>query len=215
MANKVFVLIIFLLLLSGCASSIATYATHQPQIAAPGIYHEVCRGETLWSIAKAYNVNIEKIADINHIPNKTEIVEGQLIFIPGAKDTIKTICLTPEGNGFIWPVQGKIASYFGSMVDNIVNKGIDISVSRNQGVAASKDGKVVFIGRLLTGYGNTIIIEHSGDISTVYGSVDTITTKVGKRVAQGDSIGAVKQKDYLHFEVRKKANNVNPLYYLP
>lgn len=211
---KIIIVLLTLVILAGCAAREASYVITPPISAIPGVYHEIKKGETLWSISKAYDVDIERLAKINRIPDKTKVCEGQLIFIPEAKEVIKISWLDAKSRSFIWPTKGKIISYFGNIVDNQKNKGIDISVSRSQNILAANDGRVVFIGKALAGYGDTIIVEHQNNLSTVYSNVGEIKTKLGKRISQGDIIASAKEGDAFHFEVRKDSQSVNPLFYL-
>ncbi len=73
--------------LAGCASAPYTGA---PSITGrtPGIYHHVLKGETLWRISKTYNVDLDQLARINHIPDAAKIEIGQKIFIPHRKKPI-------------------------------------------------------------------------------------------------------------------------------
>jgi murein DD-endopeptidase MepM/ murein hydrolase activator NlpD len=99
-----------------------------------------------------------------------------------------------------------------------LNKGIDIQTRSGQEVCASEDGVVDFVGTL-PGYGTTIIVDHAGNISTVYaGPTTTLVTK-GQQVPQGTVLAKTnssggEQKETLHFEVRNKHRPQNPLYYL-
>ncbi|HLA50867.1 MAG TPA: M23 family metallopeptidase [Thermodesulfobacteriota bacterium] len=65
-----------LLLVTGCAISY-------------GVYHKIEKGQTLWRIAKTYNVDIQDVAEFNDITDITQIKEGQKLFIPGAWQVLK------------------------------------------------------------------------------------------------------------------------------
>ena len=116
-------------------------------------------------------------------------------------------------NKFAWPVKGKIISYYGDIVDNIVNKGIDIYVSAETPVIAANSGKIKFC-RELKGYGKTIIIDHKYGWSSVYSNLNIIYTKEGKYVKKNSTIGKTNSNSYLHFEIRKDGISQNPLKYL-
>jgi murein DD-endopeptidase MepM/ murein hydrolase activator NlpD len=82
-------------------------------------------------------------------------------------------------------------------------------------VLAASGGKIVFIGKSLPGYGDTVIIDHDNGIATVYSNVQSIKQDPGKSIKQGEAIASVRKNDFFHFEVRQGAKPVNPMYYLP
>ncbi|HOW36007.1 MAG TPA: LysM peptidoglycan-binding domain-containing M23 family metallopeptidase [Candidatus Omnitrophota bacterium] len=206
--------------LYGCAA--VEYKTLPEAVEPPqGIYHKVQPKETLWRIAKMYNVDIEDLIRYNNIPNAARIEKDQLIFIPGAKQSRgaepATTVGAARGNDFDWPVKGDVALYFGEQRDGSMNNGVDIRTSAGEPVRASRDGKVVFAD-YLGGYGQTIILDHADGYFTVYAQNANLTVKLGDSVAQGALIARVGErapKASLHFEVRKGSQAVNPLYYLP
>jgi murein DD-endopeptidase MepM/ murein hydrolase activator NlpD len=121
-------------------------------------------------------------------------------------------------SGFSWPMSGNVSSSFGSRARGH-HDGIDISAMRGAPVFASRDGKVIFADRL-SGYGNVIIVEHSGGYTTVYAHNDANLVRKGTRVRRGERIATVgdtgrARGPHLHFEVRKGNVARNPLYYLP
>lgn len=187
----------------------------------PGMYHKVQPKETLWRIAKMYNVDIEDVIRYNNIPNAARIEKDQLIFIPGAKQLKTAESPTAKnnarGNDFDWPVSGDVASYFGEQRDGSINSGVDIRTSAGESVRASRDGKVVFAD-YLSGYGQTVILDHADGYFTVYAQNATLLVKLGDSVAQGTLLARVGERDRrtsLHFEIRRNSQPINPLYYLP
>jgi len=104
---------------SGCATAPSAGPGYipgpieRPKI--PGAYHKVEKGQTLWRIAKFYNVSIDDIVKINRVPDATQISVGQLLFIPYA-NVIKPaeseeLNKAFEKSDFIWPVKGSITSF--------------------------------------------------------------------------------------------------------
>ena len=187
-----------------------------------GIYHRVEKGQTLWRIAKTYNVDMEKIVKVNRIPNIANIEVGQLIFIPGVMESlnIESMDMQKEKTDFIWPVKGKLISSFGSRYGNTTNKGVDIQTEIGADVFAARNGKVAFCGNNLRGYGKTIIIDHGDGFSTIYACNSQILVKVGEEILQNKLIAKVgttsrDKLPLLHFEIRKGHRPQNPLYYLP
>jgi lipoprotein NlpD len=116
-----------------------------------------------------------------------------------------------------WPTDGKIIDNFSSSEGG--NKGIDIAGSRGQPILATADGRVVYAGNALRGYGNLIIIKHNDDYLSAYAHNDTMLVreqqevKAGQKIATMGSTGTSSVR--LHFEIRYKGKSVNPLRYLP
>ncbi len=116
---------------------------------------------------------------------------------------------------FEWPVVGgKVVSRFGKS-GNKFNEGINISAPLGSPVTAAGDGKVIYIGNNIEGYGNLIIVKHSGDYMTAYSHVQDILVERGVQVRKGESIATVGQTGnisapQLHFSVRKGKKTINP-----
>jgi len=116
-----------------------------------------------------------------------------------------------------WPVKGKIISTFYSKVQG--NKGIDIAGRRGTNISAAANGKVVYAGSALRGYGKLIIIKHNDDYLSAYAHNDKILVKEQQQIKSGDVIAKMGNTDaqrvMLHFEVRFRGKSVDPLKYLP
>lgn len=116
-----------------------------------------------------------------------------------------------------WPTDGKIIENFSGTDGG--NKGIDIAGSKGQAIVATADGRVVYAGNALRGYGNLIIIKHNDDYLSAYAHNDTMLVKeqqdikAGQKIATMGSTGTSSTR--LHFEIRYKGKSVNPLQYLP
>lgn len=126
--------------------------------------------------------------------------------------------LGESGAGFIWPLNGPITSGYGSRWGRM-HTGIDIDGYTGQPIVASKAGKVI-LSSYYSGYGNTVIIDHGGGISTLYAHMSGFNTSSGSSVGQGQVIGYVGctgscTGDHLHFEVRVNGSPVDPMQYLP
>ena len=212
-----------IMIVAGCAGApkekdLVGGKGHLPEPDRMGVYHKVKKGQTLWRIAKTYDVSISDIIGTNNIPNAAQLEENQLLFIPGAyaaKDII--FDRKASEDEFIWPINGKVVGFFHNKLGNHINKGINIRAQEGQIVRASKTGYVVFADDL-PGYGKTVILGHTDGYYSVYGQNAEILVKLGALVVKNTPIGKIGRSErmaYLHFEIRKNAIEDNPLHYLP
>jgi murein DD-endopeptidase MepM/ murein hydrolase activator NlpD len=123
---------------------------------------------------------------------------------------------TPSASGLIWPVNGPVVSPFGMRWGRL-HAGIDIAVPYGTPIHAAASGTVIFAG-WMGGYGNFVIIDHGGGLSTGYAHQSSIAVGGGS-VSQGQVIGYVGCTGHcfgphLHFEVRVNGTPVDPLGYL-
>jgi len=118
--------------------------------------------------------------------------------------------------GYIWPVNSrKIISGFGAKGDGKVNDGINIAISQGEPVWAAADGEVVYVGNEIKGYGNMVLLKHSGNKNTSYAHLSKLTVEKYARVKQGQIIGYVGatgnvNKSQLHFAIRDGKEAVDP-----
>ncbi|MDB5966054.1 MAG: Lipoprotein NlpD [Polaromonas sp.] len=116
---------------------------------------------------------------------------------------------------FLWPAQGSLIAGF----DEAKNKGFDISGKSGDPVLASADGRVVYAGAGLRGYGNLIILKHNNTFLTAYAHNQTLLVKEDQSVRKGQKIAEMGSSDTdrvkLHFEVRRQGKPVDPAKYLP
>jgi len=117
---------------------------------------------------------------------------------------------------FVWPVRGDIVATFDEAKNR---KGIDIGGIAGTPILAAADGRVVYAGSGLRGYGNLIILKHSATFLTAYAHNQTLLVKEEQTVKQGQKIAEMGNTDAdqvkLHFEVRKMGKPVDPAKYLP
>jgi lipoprotein NlpD len=116
---------------------------------------------------------------------------------------------------FIWPAQGPLIGSF----DDVKNKGFDIAGKSGDPILASADGRVVYAGAGLRGYGNLIILKHNNTYLTAYAHNQTLLVKEDQSVKKGQKIAEMGNSDAdrvkLHFEVRRQGKPVDPAKYLP
>ncbi|HEV2968156.1 MAG TPA: peptidoglycan DD-metalloendopeptidase family protein [Candidatus Dormibacteraeota bacterium] len=131
---------------------------------------------------------------------------------------------------FIWPEpQAQISQGFGPSTFWFepaygqyphFHTGIDMVAPFGTVVHAADDGVVALVGSSSTGYGNYVVIAHSGGLDTLYGHLSTAVVKVGDLVTQGQPVGLEGSTGnstgaHLHFELRINQRPVDPAPYLP
>ena len=128
------------------------------------------------------------------------------------------------GSGaMIWPLNGPVTSEFGWRVhpitgDQRFHSGLDIGGDYGLPISAAQSGTVTYAG-WISGYGNAVIIDHGGGISTLYGHNESLAVSVGQSVSQGETIaycGSTGNSTgpHCHFEVRANGEPVSPYSYL-
>ncbi len=116
---------------------------------------------------------------------------------------------------WIWPTSGAVLAGF----DEAKNKGLDIGGTPGTSVVAAADGRVVYVGAGLRGYGNLIILKHNNTYLTAYAHNQSLLVKEDQSVRKGQKIAEMGSSDTdrvkLHFEVRRQGKPVDPAKYLP
>ncbi|HEY3916846.1 MAG TPA: peptidoglycan DD-metalloendopeptidase family protein [Stellaceae bacterium] len=124
------------------------------------------------------------------------------------------------GRGFAWPVEGRIVEGYGAGPNGTHNDGINIAVRPGAPIRAADGGVVAYAGNELRGYGNLVLIRHSGGYMTAYAHNSQLLVKRGDVVKRGQEIakaGATGTVDspQLHFEIRQGARALDPTSLLP
>ncbi|KFZ38233.1 peptidase M23B [Shewanella mangrovi] len=118
---------------------------------------------------------------------------------------------------WIWPANGRLIGTFSNSEQG--NKGIKIAGNRGDIIKTAADGRVVYAGSALRGYGNLVIIKHSDDYLSAYAHADKILVKEKQQVSAGQTVALMGSSGtnqvMLHFEIRYLGKSVNPLSYLP
>ena len=219
--------------------------------------HTVVRGDTVYNIAKRYQITQDNLRAWNNMADNT-ISVGQVLRVKPAGYTAPTgsaatsaartqpsaassatpnVPSAPQANtskvatpattptvstggvrntgGITWqrPTAGNVITKFGG-----TNKGVDIAGNPGQPVVAAADGKVVYAGSGLRGYGNLVIIQHSPTFLSAYGHNQSLLVNEGQTVKRGQTIAKMGNSDasrtQLHFEVRQNGKPVNPANYV-
>lgn len=214
----------------------------------PG-YYTVKPGDTLIRIGLDHGQNWRDIIRWNAIENPNLIEVGQVLRVlpPSADSAPEAVVVKPvtsPGNvsagqeipannsnnkapsnatpepiddalSFGWPAAGTVQSTF----DEAKNKGIDISGKLGDAVLAAADGRVVYAGAGLRGYGNLVILKHSNNYLTAYAHNQTLLVREEQSVKKGQKIAEMGNSDSeqikLHFEIRKQGKPIDPMKLLP
>lgn len=152
--------------------------------------------------------------------------EGTVAAVPGSEPA-KAVPAKPEERAadsgtrpdaednvdWIWPAEGKIIASFDAR-----RKGIDIAGKSGQPILAAGSGTVLYAGRM-RGYGNLVIVKHTGNLLSAYAHGKTILVKEGQTVSKGQKIAEMGNSDTdavkLHFEIRQQGRPVDPTKFLP
>ncbi|MFV0600635.1 MAG: peptidoglycan DD-metalloendopeptidase family protein [Brachymonas sp.] len=212
----------------------------------PG-YYTVQPGDTIRSISRALNIDWRDLAQWNSawVTNPDTIEIGQVLRVvppagtatasvpPSVATPARPVTPSPSptpssaapstpagtpdiGVQLAWPTKNTavIAPF-----DDVRNKGIGIAGKEGDPVYASADGRVMYAGSGLRGYGNLVLVRHSNNLLTVYAHNSRLLVKEGQSVKKGQQIAAMGKTDAdrvkLHFEMRRNGKTVNPLQYLP
>ena len=215
-------------------------------------YHIVAKGDTLYNISKRYNVDMRSLSHVNNLSAPYSLAIGQKLLLPDsvvtkqkathyvanaaapkktsswkAKSQKKTYrkavsyntTVKKRNSKFSWPVRGKVISKFGVIAKGRNNDGINIKAPLGTTVEAADAGTIAYAGNELKGFGNLILLKHSGGWITAYAHNDRLLVKKGQKVRKGEKIATVGStggvnSPQLHFEIRAGKKAVNPLNYL-
>lgn len=127
----------------------------------------------------------------------------------------------PRDLNLRWPVEGRITRGFRPAAGGKRgHKGLDIAAPHGTEIRAAAPGRVRYTGNGISGYGNLVILDHRGGVSTRYAHCSKILVKRGQRVRAGQVIARVGSTGrstgpHLHFEVRLNDKPLDPLPLLP
>ena len=191
--------------------------------------HLVKKSQNIYQISLIYAVSQSDIVELNNLRKPYKLKQGYKIKIPLEKDysviglinkskiikKLEVINNTKIRSKFIIPVDGKIVKNFGPFDNGKQhNDGINLKVTKDQFIKASMSGKVAFVGSNLKSFGKMILIKHDRKYVTAYARINDFTVAEGDIVKQGQVIGKILKNNYLHFQIRKSRNPVNPAIYI-
>ncbi len=198
-----------------------------------GVSHKVAPGETIYSIAKKYDTEPQKIADFpfNEFAGNGEtlaLVTGQVLIVPDGiapseKPVIRRAVEYAQGpipvtsGGFTFPLRGGISQYF-----SWYHPGLDITSPVGTPIVAAHNGTVtrVSVGTWDTGYGTNVWLSNGNGVESHYAHMSGVNVSVGQRVVGGSTvvgwIGMTGRTTgpHVHFEIRAGGGFVNPLNYV-
>lgn len=199
------------------------------QLVIPGAksprYHTVAEGDTLWELTVRYGVGLEELLRANPtVDNPGHLSVGLELVIPGAGGSTQAAGSAPHlddlslGGKFMWPVAAPISSYFGPRWGRN-HAGVDLAANTGVPIQAARAGTVVLAGTV-SGYGETVILEHTDGTRTLYAHCSRLLVRAGQSVKQGDRIAEVGSTGqstgpHLHFEIIVNGKPRDPLLYLP
>lgn len=203
------------------------------------------RGDTLVSLARRYNIDARSLALLNRLPKPYAVRAGDTLVLPAlAREDAAPPPMAQEPRApapsrsaqsapqpspdpapttgparFAWPVMGAILTRFGPQQGGRRSDGVDIAAAEGADVKAAADGRVVYAGEDLAGYGHLMLVQHSDGWVTAYAHCSAFAVKEGDRVRRGQKLGLVGKtatgETKLHFQVRKGGAPTDPLAVLP
>lgn len=206
---------------------------------------EVQKGDTLYGLARKYDLKVAQIARWNFLKSPYRIRPGQTLRLLPPSVTNRVVVAQespaaqpkppapssdrePENENeapvlptrvkrWKWPTSGRLVKTFSN--HDTARKGIGIAGQRGQSITAAADGQVVYSGNGLLSYGNLVIIKHSSAFLSAYAYNQKLLVKEGDFVKLGQTIAHMGSPDsgraQLHFEIRKNGKPVDPTAYLP
>jgi len=215
-----------------CAAIALLGCTPQPREDQPatrtaaGAHHIIKPGETIWGIAKLYNVKPIDIVEHNNIraQDMRKLTVGRSLSIPGVTraktDPPAANPRKPERytgayeRSFIRPVDGSVAAGFGTHTEVGTRSGIDYRAAAGAGVRAAKSG-IVLECATIGGWGKTILIDHGSRQRTFYAHLASVEVSPGEKVEQSQIIARVGDtgrvtRPTLHFRIYQDGKPVDP-----
>jgi murein DD-endopeptidase MepM/ murein hydrolase activator NlpD len=221
------------LVVVGCATLRPSAAPLHPP-GPRGSWYAVQAGDTVATIAARTGVPAEDLLEINGLAPGATLEPGRVLFVlepegsgPAAGATSATaapppLALAPDGPAapLRWPLEDpRMSSPFGARQGR-VHEGIDLAAPIGTSIRAAEAGQVLYSGDAVRGYGNMVVVQHAGDLLTVYAHNSVLLVHTGDKIAAGQEIALVGQSGratapHLHFEVRRGQVPQDPLRFLP
>ena len=184
------------------------------------------RGQDIKKLLETYHITPLEFMRVNAIQSPLELRPGKMLFLPGVRPQAaldRLAKVREEENRYLWPVQGRITSYFGrrnlGMGTASFHSAIDVAAPTGTAITAARSGTIIYAAWSNRGYGNLVKIQHSGGDETWYAHQSEILVSVGQYVKQSEVIGLVGSTGlstgpHLHFELHEGGKAIDPLAYL-
>lgn len=211
-------------LLVACGTTSAPVGTGQ---------YRVVSGDTLSKIARQHGQSVQSLMKMNKISNPNLIEVGQVLRVQGSgvvasgpaptASTGASVTPTPgasarsqaAGISLAWPAEGNV----NRGIKGPSPQGLYIINKAGTPIKSVANGKVVYAGNGLRGYGNLVIVNHASSYISVYAHNRSIAVKEGQSVRQGQKIAEMGSTESnqvgLYFELRRNGKAVNASSYLP
>jgi lipoprotein NlpD len=215
--------------------------TNSANAGKPG-YYMVKPGDTIFQVGRQTGQSAKDIIRWNNLDNPNQIEAGQVLRVvppegststvtpakppvvtpvapPAPPPTASTPATAEDDIAWIWPNAGSVICGYDETCRGNKNKGLQISGKAGDPVFASADGRVVYVGSAVRGYGNLVILKHNETYLTAYAHNQTLLVKEDQTVRKGQRIADMGSSDaervMLGFEIRRLGKPVDPAKYLP
>ena len=182
--------------------------------------HKVETGETIYSIARLYDVSVTSLAKLNRLDAEFTIYLGQDLVVPvtpkklkqkksavkaasknlpsnrknNSQELAKKKNLSGLEDSFIMPVKGKIISKYNPNSEKQKNQGIDFQVIPGSPVFAAAEGSIALITDNTENFGKIVLIRHENNFISIYGRVAQVSVKKNDLVKKGQKIGSMPEE---------------------
>jgi 3D (Asp-Asp-Asp) domain-containing protein/LysM repeat protein len=179
------------------------------------VKYTVRSGDTLWEIARAYNINLEDLRNSNRELKESDVIHsGDELIIPVNYDSylrpdlVRTAIGIPDNYE---KLISSIVSTYGSYKNGYANPGIDLKLETSTYIKSILPGRVIEARVMNEFYGLAVLIEHGDGYRTVYSRLGYTELERGDFVRAGDVVGITKENGVnLHFEIWQNEIPINP-----
>jgi murein DD-endopeptidase MepM/ murein hydrolase activator NlpD len=205
------------------------------------VHHVVEPGQTLYRIAKAYDISVDDLMAANGITEPKDLKVGQELIVPGASQTRAVppkdspeptppdravsddkpvrgpVAVGRKDGDLQWPIRGVLYGRFGKKGKE-PHDGIDLAAPAGTPVKTAAPGTVLYAGEQ-HGYGLIVIVDHGKGLVTLYAHNRDLRVRAEQKVREGQVVATVGDSGatsgpHLHFEVRQDGKPVDPLDHL-
>ena len=236
-------LALILCVVVGCTTTPTPTTSAEPPLP-PGYLVTVQAGQTVWQLAEAAGLSVDEVIEVNGLESADQLAAGQILFIPAAagsssssssssssQDTSSALADMPvaasTAASLLWPVEGIVLRDF-SVAEHRAGRaakggydGVLIAAPGGTVVRAAAAGVVAFVGTQETTTGLFVVVDHPGELVTVYAHLQSTSVRAGAKVDVGEAIGVIGASGLvgvsprLQFQVRRRKAPVDPLTLLP